>query len=357
MLKENRKSGKILHVFVLTAFLDPYCEFMENNFSDYQDRHIFFVLGSGVIYKVPQGPNIWLAREMNPFYRYLWLFWKAISAKKIILHGIWDYKSFGFISLFPWLLKKTYWVVWGGDLYRYLSKRTRVYGYLVEKLRKFSIKKIGHLVTYIEGDYLLAKQWYGAQGAWHECIMYPSNLYRSQPSYVDFDQNRPYLNVLVGNSADPSNNQIEILQKLAALADKRLKIYCPLSYGDSAHAELVADFGRSLFGKNFTPMLSFMSGDEYSTFLSNIDIAIFNHRRQQAMGNTIALLGMGKKVYMRSDVTQSELFVRLGVKVFDVSSIVLEPIADEISKSNSKIIARYFSEENLRQQWSFIYEN
>lgn len=43
------------------------------------------------------------------------------------------------------------------------------------------------------------------------------------------------------------------------------------------------------------PIVDFMDFNEYINFLSTIDIAIFNHKRQQGMGNIITLLGMGKK--------------------------------------------------------------
>ena len=43
-----------------------------------------------------------------------------------------------------------------------------------------------------------------------------------------------------------------------------------------------------------------MPFNQYLEFLGKIDIAIFNHRRQQGFGNAITLLGLGKKVYLNS---------------------------------------------------------
>ena len=38
-----------------------------------------------------------------------------------------------------------------------------------------------------------------------------------------------------------------------------------------------------------------MNNKDYIQFLNQIDIAVFNHNRQQAMGTIRSLLGMGKK--------------------------------------------------------------
>ena len=45
------------------------------------------------------------------------------------------------------------------------------------------------------------------------------------------------------------------------------------------------------FWRKFKPLVDFMPFDEYLNLLAKVDIAIFNHKRQQAMGNTTILLG------------------------------------------------------------------
>ena len=56
-----------------------------------------------------------------------------------------------------------------------------------------------------------------------------------------------------------------------------------------------------MFGGKFTPLLDYMSPLEYSSFLSGISIGVFNHDRQQGLGNIRKLLRMGSKVYVSSD--------------------------------------------------------
>ena len=123
------------------------------------------------------------------------------------------------------------------------------------------------------------------------------------------------------------------------------------SYGNKIYAEQVIEYGKSIFGYNFIPLTEFMAYEEYQDFLKNINIAIFNHRRQQAMGNTISLLGMGKVVYLRKGTSQSEFFKKMNIDIYDIEYFS----TNIVSKNNNKIIiSRYFSIEKLRQQWSSL---
>lgn len=67
--------------------------------------------------------------------------------------------------------------------------------------------------------------------------------------------------------------------------------------------------GCSLFSDKFIRIAEFMSySDKYIYLLKDIYIAVFNHQRLQAIGNTINLLAMGKKVYFRECATQKNIF-------------------------------------------------
>ena len=77
---------------------------------------------------------------------------------------------------------------------------------------------------------------------------------------------------------------------------------------------------------------------------------MFNHKRQQAMGNTITLLGLGKKVFMRNDVTQWGFFYRNDIKVFDIENFDLTPQMKEIKIYNATKVKQYFSVETYKHQ-------
>ena len=277
----------------------------------------------------------------------------ARKAEKIILHGLWDSRLIVLLALHPAMLKKCYWVIWGGDLYSHSMGKKNLRWYATELFRRPVIRGMGHLITYVQGDVELARRWYGAVGQHHECIMYTSNIYRE---YAIKERPHAAVNIQIGNSADPSNNHLEILENLKSFRDQNITIYAPLSYGDQANAKTVIAAGKAIFGDKFKPMTDFIPFEQYLEFLGKIDIAVFAHKRQQGMGNTITLLGMGKKVYMRSDVTPWATFDGIGVKIFDFLDIDLMPISIEIKNKNRMQIKNKFSEVMLIKQWSAIFE-
>ena len=349
---------KTIHIAVCDKFIPPFIEFAKENFGF--NRHDFYLLSGMADKNLGNHTNVYLAKSgrVESLRYYLKTLVAMHRSSKVILHGLFDIKLVILLFFTPWILKKCYWIVWGGDLYYHqLSTNDRNYK-LKELLRGFVIKRIGHLVTYIEGDYHLAQQWYGAKGQYHECIMYLSNTFTDYDLPPKQDQST---NILIGNSADPSNNHEEILEKLVPYKDADIKIYCPLSYGDQNHAKQTIQKGKAIFGEKFISLAEFMPFDKYLELLANIDIAIFAHKRQQAMGNTITLLGLGKKVYMRNDITPWQTLSEMNLEIFNFDDIgseeTLTSLNSEQSLKNSEIIKNYFNKETLKSQLRKIFED
>ena len=333
----------IVHIMIIEKFIPPFIEFVNKNFNS--KEHIFILLGKKENrYGMKEYQNaVWIDKK----YKVFSLLRHLYKAEKIIIHGLWSENFLKVLYLTPCLLKKSYWVMWGGDFY-FPDKQSNI--------KKQVIKKIGHFVTYIKGDYELVKKWYGANGEYHECIMYPSNLFKEYN--VDNIPQKDYIAIQIGNSATETNNHFEVFEKLKKYRNENIMLYVPLSYGDKEYAKKVIKKGYEIFGeKKFKPILEFMPFDKYLEFLAKIDIAIFNHNRQQGMGNIITLLGLGKKVYMRSDVTSWKMFEEKGIKIFDFENIEISLIDERIKKENIEKIKTYFSEENLKSQLEKIFES
>ncbi|MCJ1883440.1 TDP-N-acetylfucosamine:lipid II N-acetylfucosaminyltransferase [Pseudomonas sp. LA21] len=339
---------KILHIAEPQTFTQPFFKLIESKLNPAQH----FILSHSSSNEWPKDLSItnnnkvglsWILQFTRAAYR----------ADKIIIHGLWDFYVTVLLSLQPWLLKKCYWMIWGGDLYDYTSSYRNWKWWLRLLFKRPVIKKMGNLITYVEGDVELARNWYGATGKYHECIMYTSNIYREHNIVAGPHKT---INIQIGNSADPSNNHIEILEALSSFRNENIEIYAPLSYGNKEHAQSVIRMGREIFGEKFKPLTKLMPFDQYLEFLGKVDIAIFNHKRQQAMGNTITLLGMGKKVYMRSDITPWPMFKKMGVKVYELSSLDLNPMDEATFNLNRLAIRNNFSEKNLVDQLNKIFE-
>lgn len=342
--------NKILHIMNWDRkFVPAFIRFVQQNFD--AKEHYFIIYGPGADDEIIDCENVTYYPSLLKRIRSLWMQMRV--APKIILHGLFSSHLFYILALHPWVLKKCYWTIWGGDLYIRNTENRDWRWFKNEVFRRFVIRRIGHFVSQVKGDYDLAMQWYGVSGKWHECFMYPSNLYRELPVH---DSPHDGLNILLGNSADPSNNHKEVLDKLRSYATENIRIYCPLSYGDQKYAQIISDYGRLMFGEKFLALRDFMPFDAYLELLSVVDVGIFNHKRQQGMGNITTLLGLGKKVFIRSDITSWRFLQYIGVTVFDVDLLDIGRLSKEVADNNRNIIAEYFSEKELIGQLQEIFE-
>lgn len=340
----------ILHISVLEKFIPPFIDFLEDHFEE-DNKHIFLILGDCCSHAIIQKKNV-INFENFGIKNIIKLYKFTKMAEKIILHGLSGNKLVVLLSLQPWLLKKCYWAIWGGDLYSYKLANRSLGWYRNEIFRRFFIRRLGHLVTYVEGDVDLARKWYGARGQYHECLMYPSNLYKEVKIP---DKTGNALTIQIGNSADPSNEHIEIFEILSCHKNENIKIYAPLSYGNPEYAKKVIEKGKEIFNDKFIPITDFMNYDCYLKYLAGIEVGIFNHRRQQGMGNIITLLGLGKKVYIRADVTSWGLYEKIGVKTFSIDELNLSLLCEKDRANNKLAVMHYFSPTLLQKQLGAIF--
>jgi len=262
--------------------------------------------------------------------------------EKIILHGLFLPRRITQILCYcPFLLRKSYWVMWGGDFYFPKDQNAT---------HRRLIKNMGHLLTFISGEIRYVVSNYQASGAPIECLAYPSNVF--QPVRRPAKKDRK-TRIQIGNSATPTNQQVEVFGWLSKYKDQDIEVICPLSYGDKPYAEMIIAMGTKIFSEKFIPLTEFLPLEEYISFLASIDIAIFNNNRQQGMGNIITHLGYGHKVYLRSDQHAWGMFVEKGVTVYDVlKGIDIDTVQ---SNRNPELIAEHFSLDRLIKQWRMIY--
>lgn len=364
------KNYKNLHIMNNEKFIHPYIKFINENFNEKEHK---FLIIDGLEEKEPyreRNVERYISKKKNYNNKiasrimtllilpilYIKLFCRCRKSEKLFFHGLFDARIIVFLYLFPSFLKKSYWCIWGGDLYCYRNRDKnpsllkRLYYHMDSKVK-------GNFKGYITdtfGDYQLTKIFYDSNGNFHENFLYPSNLYEN--INIKNISNKT-LNIQIGNSGDPSNNHFAILEKLKKFNYKDIKLYCILSYGgNEKYKKELIEQGKIIFGNKFIPILDFMKYDEYMKFLSKIDIAIFAHDRQQACGNIISLLGMKKTVFIKSDVTTYQQYQRLGLNIKDFYDLTeLKEFSLDILEKNKEIIKNYFSEENLIKMWKNVF--
>ncbi len=330
--------NKILHVMILDKFLAPYIDFVDENFGR-DNHHYVFITSEKYEYGLTPEHKVEFLYTDDDIFITLLDYMKM--AKKIILHGLWRDKVDILLYFNQELLKKCYWVMWGGDFY-FPEKQSW--------FRHKVIENMGYLINGTEGDISYIQNNYNAKGKYIEGVInYPSNIfYDSKIIISSKHRNETSTNILVGNSATPTNNHIEIFSKLEFFKTHNINIIIPLSYGDENYKNKIINLSKNIFKDKTTFLTEFLPYTEYLEILKNIDIAIFGHERQQATANIIQLLGFGKKVFLNKKSTLYDYFNKKDFKIFDFQNFNIDKLSDEALFKNQNLAKNIFSSKNLK---------
>ncbi len=350
----------ITHIFENNCeeFSEPFIDFVNSNFNI--GSHEFIVMGEDIRKKPRTHVNLLFVKSV--FDRQ---FIKILNkSDKIILHSMFNPRLLLLLFLKPRILKKIYWVIWGGDLYFHYVYKENIKYRLYEFLRRSTFKRFYAICSLVENDYYIARDIYNISDKRYKAIYINKNLNEWVGSLKGTSDQHDGINILLGNSATESNRHLEAIEWLSVFKNEDIKIYCPLSYGDSEYAQNVISFSKQKFGNKFIPMLEKLEHSEYTRFLNTIDIGVFNNDRQQGLGNIYTLLELGKKVYVRDDTTTwAELAGKFNITLFATNK--LQSLSfDEFKfydeshrQENMSIMEEYNSEEYAIKLWSEIFHS
>lgn len=264
---------------------------------------------------------------------------------------------------------KLYWLLWGGDFYNHIdyplyeketielikiNKKNLKEKFLDFLFRK-AMKNRFDYVAINEIEYEIIKK-YTKTKAERINFKYPNPV--KENNKTEIIENYKNCCILAGNSGDPANNHISLINELSKL-NKNFTVYMPLSYGISKeYINKVIEYGKKTLGDKFIPLVDFMNPDEYGKLLQNINICIMNHYRQQGAGNLRILLRQGCKVYLNEINPLYKYYTKNGIKLnkitkpFDEKSL-FSALTMEEKIENQKNIDKIYSEENV---YKYIYE-
>ncbi len=246
-------------------------------------------------------------REISNCYNYQLKDIPLKKVKKIIFQGLFTLEFIKFLYKHPKYLQKSYWFIWGGDLY----------GASEDEKSVFVRKNMRGILTSF--DYPFYKEKYGENKCYD--VTYPHAMTYGQ---VDFSNlpSHTGTNILINNSADETT--LEMLDILEKFKDQDINIYTILSY-TSVHQKdprlKIMKKGYEIYGNKFHPLIEFMPENEYAQFLASIDIYISNQNRAQGNGNATFICGLGKKVFTKSDTAIYQKYNSLGITYFDTYTI------------------------------------
>ncbi|WP_303925478.1 TDP-N-acetylfucosamine:lipid II N-acetylfucosaminyltransferase [Draconibacterium sediminis] len=181
-----------------------------------------------------------------------------------------------------------------------------------------AIERITYFCTYIKDDYTFFQNYYPFRN-----LVFLETAFSSISQYlagnINLRINSDASNILLGNSNSLESNYIDGLSIINKNKDKIDKVYTVLSYGDDDNnKKAVLDQGYALLQDRFVPLTKFLEREKYLNILSSCSTGIFFHYRQQAMGNIIAMLYMGARIYLSYKNPAYNYFKRIGVTVFSL---------------------------------------
>lgn len=328
-------------------------------------------------------PNIDIIREEN-FLEYL----EEKSINAIMLHGL------NLINIIPQIKRqvKIFWFAWGYDIYSFPADkpfvplnlykpltRKNIKGSFVNKLRALhgkidsfckrkkieeAISRIDYFSGVLPDEYQLMKN--------NSCFKAKEVVfnYFSTDGLSHEELKQPYCegnSIQVGNSANPTNNHIDLYELISKLNLRDTKIYSFLSYsGSQDYIENVKKYGEKLFGNNYIAITDFLPLNEYKNIVIKCNNVVMGHERQQAMGNIYTAIWAGCKVYLFETSITYRYLKRLGYIIFTIEKDltkenILQNLTDEEKLYNRRKILEYHSEEihykNLNNILDLIEDN
>ena len=177
--------------------------------------------------------------------------------------------------------------------------------------------------------------------------------YLAPPTKEYFVQKNDYAHnnrILLGNSNDPTNNHLDVLEKLNALKTT-LEIIIPFSYPDkdSYYSRYLKSHPSVFSYLKITFIHDFLDRDKYFQLIDSCSIAIFGHLRQQAVGNINYCLGTGKKVFFYEDSILYRHYQAKGYKIFTIEN---ELSTDNITSSLDSTTKEH-NQDILSNEWNY----
>jgi len=281
------------------------------------------------------------------------------------------------MQFIPWITPATrmFWFSWGGDLYPYCWPKERLYKpmtyrFLMEEhalrhsfvfsrvkslartirnralphfdLRGQAVKRMDFCSTIVPTEYPIMQTLSGFRA---RQVRFNYGSIEELVSGLD-NQEINGENILVGNSNTATANHVDAFRHIAESVTPIGDVIVPLSYGSGSgrYRNFVIERGKYFFGSRFTPLLNFLPFSDYTRILSTCSTAVFNHIRQQALGNIILLTWLGTNVFINSENPIYQHFKNIGICQHEFSkpfALLPSPTRSEINHARTCLESDY----------------
>ncbi|WP_270413584.1 TDP-N-acetylfucosamine:lipid II N-acetylfucosaminyltransferase [Blautia faecis] len=293
--------------------------FMETNFPEYDKS--YYTIDRRKEENLPILSNVHRILSYKEFILNRELLEDLRTADKIIVSGVFTLQYV--LPIYgKKIMEKTYWQFWGGDYEVLRKKNLSVKLKLTKCIVTYCIRCAKGIILLTKPERKAFEEVFGniANDKLYTAVV-PSGQEDENILMKARDEHKVVKSniIVIGNSATDSNQHLDIFQKMKHLDTEKIKICCPLSYGEAQYREDVIKKGKEIFGDRFYPITEYMSYEKYVDFLNSCDVGIYNNNRQQALGNISLMLNLGKKVYV-PELTK-QYYEQFGYKLYSISEV------------------------------------
>jgi len=116
----------IIHIGILDKFIPSFVDVIQKEYNN--DEHHFYFAGNQDSYSINEKAYFTHLHSLRQLAEKRD---ELLAADKIILHGIFSKDIYWLLSENPELLPKTYWMIWGGDLYKAIEQKYGIKFYII----------------------------------------------------------------------------------------------------------------------------------------------------------------------------------------------------------------------------------
>ena len=329
-IQQRIDHAKYVHLMFNDKFNKPFVDFLNKHF-DHQE-HLILCKRWFDNHAFPTGDNVIEIQTLKNI--------NFGKCSKVICHSLFDKELVEYLYKHQDILKeKAYWYIWGGDLYEaprdeindFVRSNFRGYASVADK--EVTVEKYGTNNNFSNISYIFPI----SKEILSNTTKHPQN----------------YIKIQINNSCD--NSTLAVLDDLAKFKNENIRITTILSYGKLQYRDEIIKKGIKIFGNKFDYVDEYMEAQNYAQHLAQNDILILNQNRQQGVGNTLASLCLGNKVFINSNVPTYKFFNSQNIKVFDTANINKLSYQDFIAYTDKNItisnVSKYLDENYLVQLW------
>ena len=270
---------------------------------------------------------------------------------QFIFHGMFDRHLWPRLA-FSGLPTRCSWVCWGAELYEHGAENKTIKRRIAHFFHRKLVRKFNRVFALNRGDGELIQKLIVKRNV--NSLAYPL----IDSTAVTRSKVDSKVKVLIGNSANTSNDHEAILRSLADFSNREIEVIAPLNYaGSDEYVAAITKLGEDIFADKFVPITNMLDKTEYDQLLADVDIAIFAHQRQQGLYVVYSMMKYGKKMYMRRNVSSFTELNDKGFTLFDFEEIKNQSFeqfveqGEGIGLKNKDLMQNVYSEEALLPKW------